>query len=68
MNKDIELAIDNLRRAAGRYSRSERYYKGDHDLSFATEIGARASLPASGRLAGWKPAVRLERGVFEKKK
>ena len=37
MNKDIELAIDNLRRLAGKYSRAERYYRGDHDLSFATE-------------------------------
>lgn len=37
MNKDIEQAIDNFRRLAGKYSRPERYYKGDHDLSFATE-------------------------------
>jgi hypothetical protein len=37
LNKDIELAIDNLRRLAGKYSRAERYYRGDHDLSFATE-------------------------------
>lgn len=37
MNKDIEQAIDGFRRAAGKYSRSERYYSGDHDLTFATE-------------------------------
>ena len=37
MNKDIEQAIDGFRRAEGKYSRPERYYKGDHDLSFATE-------------------------------
>src|SRR5205809_3496993 len=37
MNKHIELAIDNFRKLAGKYSRAERYYRGDHDLSFATE-------------------------------
>src|SRR6266404_6505709 len=37
MNKDIEQAVDNLRKLAGKYSRAERYYRGDHDLSFATE-------------------------------
>src|SRR5207237_6854127 len=37
MNRDIEQAIDNLKRLAGKYSRAERYYRGDHDLSFATE-------------------------------
>ena len=37
MNKDLELAIDNFRRLAVRYDRSEKYYKGDHDLTFATE-------------------------------
>src|SRR5437016_5620217 len=37
MNKDIELAIDNLRRAAGKYSRAERYYRGDQSSRFSTE-------------------------------
>src|SRR5438874_13682478 len=37
MNKDIEQAIDDFRRLAGKYSRPERYYRGDHDLRFATE-------------------------------
>ncbi len=37
MNKDIEIAVDNFRRLSGKYARPERYYKGDHDLSFATE-------------------------------
>ncbi len=37
MNKDIELAIDNFRKLSGKYSRAEQYYRGDHDLSFATE-------------------------------
>ena len=40
MNKDIELAIDNLRRAAGKYSRAERYYRGDQISRFATERAA----------------------------
>ena len=37
MNKDIEQAIDNFRRLSAKYSRPERYYRGEHDLSFATE-------------------------------
>lgn len=37
MNKDTETEIDNLRPLAGKYSRSELYYSGDHDLTFATE-------------------------------
>src|SRR6478672_103157 len=34
---DLELAIQNLRANAQRYDKPERYYRGDHDLSFATE-------------------------------
>jgi hypothetical protein len=34
---DLELAIQNLRANAARYDKPERYYRGDHDLSFATE-------------------------------
>jgi len=37
MNQDIERAIEKFRRRAGRYARNERYYRGDHDLAFATE-------------------------------
>jgi len=37
MNIDIEEAINNFRSDASRYSRAERYYRGDHDLSFATD-------------------------------
>jgi len=37
MNQHIEQAIDNLRRAALRYAKTERYYRGEHDLTFATE-------------------------------
>ncbi|MGB4988157.1 MAG: phage portal protein, partial [Pyrinomonadaceae bacterium] len=37
MNKHIEQAIENLRNAATRYERPERYYNGEHDLRFATE-------------------------------
>ena len=37
MNQHIEQAIDNFRRSAARYSKTERYYRGDHDLAFATE-------------------------------
>jgi len=37
MNKDIEKAIDDLRRSASRYEKPERYYNGDHDLRFATD-------------------------------
>ncbi len=37
MNKDIEKALTKLRNNVPRYSRAERYYNGDHDLSFATE-------------------------------
>jgi hypothetical protein len=34
---DLELAISNLRSAAQRYDKPDRYYRGDHDLAFATE-------------------------------
>jgi len=37
MNKDIEQAITQLRLNAERYAKAERYYNGQHDLSFATE-------------------------------
>jgi hypothetical protein len=34
---DLEQAIQNLRANTARYDKPERYYRGDHDLSFATE-------------------------------
>jgi hypothetical protein len=34
---DLELTIQNLRSNAQRYDKPERYYRGEHDLSFATE-------------------------------
>lgn len=37
MTIDLEHAIEILRRRAGRYAKNERYYRGDHDLAFATE-------------------------------
>lgn len=37
MNNDIDEVLANFRTNAARYARSERYYRGDHDLSFATE-------------------------------
>src|SRR5436190_23738752 len=37
MKSDLETAIANLRAAALRYEKPERYYRGDHDLAFATE-------------------------------
>ncbi|MGI8812137.1 MAG: phage portal protein [Pyrinomonadaceae bacterium] len=37
MNIDIEQALLAFRTDAPRYARSERYYRGEHDLSFATE-------------------------------
>ena len=37
MNQHIEQAIDNFRRSGVRYAKTERYYRGDHDLAFATE-------------------------------
>src|SRR6185369_5275301 len=37
MNQDIEQAIDAFRCRAAKYAKNERYYRGDHDLAFATE-------------------------------
>ena len=37
MNPDIEESLDRFRTNAVRYARYERYYRGEHDLSFATE-------------------------------
>src|SRR6476620_10305939 len=37
MNIDIEESLDSFRTSATRYARFERYYRGEHDLSFATE-------------------------------
>ena len=37
MNTDIETALKNFRTSSDRYRKAERYYKGDHDLAFATE-------------------------------
>ena len=34
---DLEQAICNFRAAAARYDKPDRYYRGDHDLAFATE-------------------------------
>ena len=34
---DLEQAIKNFRAADLRYDKPERYYRGDHDLAFATE-------------------------------
>jgi hypothetical protein len=36
MLTDLEQAIKNLRASALRYDKPERYYRGDHDLAFAT--------------------------------
>ena len=37
MNQHISQAIDQFRISAARYQKTERYYRGDHDLAFATE-------------------------------
>lgn len=37
MNEHIEQAIQNFRTASIRYTKTERYYRGDHDLAFATD-------------------------------
>jgi hypothetical protein len=37
MNNDLELAIYKFRGHGAKYGRAERYYAGEHDLSFATE-------------------------------
>jgi hypothetical protein len=36
MNKDIEQALQNFRDNSARYARAERYYRGSHDLAFAS--------------------------------
>ncbi|MCC6328978.1 MAG: phage portal protein [Acidobacteria bacterium] len=35
--KDIETAITRFKESCGAYEKSDRYYRGDHDLKFATE-------------------------------
>src|SRR4029079_7086471 len=42
MNQDIEQAIDVFRCRTAKYAKNERYYRGDHDLAFATEKFANA--------------------------
>ncbi|MDM7922309.1 MAG: hypothetical protein QUS14_08400, partial [Pyrinomonadaceae bacterium] len=37
MNQYIEETIGRLREAALRYARPERYYRGEHNLAFASE-------------------------------
>src|SRR5829696_6070942 len=37
MNIDIEESLNTFRTGAVQYSRFERYYRGEHDLTFATE-------------------------------
>ncbi len=37
MNNNIEHALEELRINSRRYAKLERYYRGVHDLSFATE-------------------------------
>src|SRR3954467_8014211 len=37
MNLHISQAIEQFRASAARYAKTERYYRGDHDLAFATE-------------------------------
>ena len=37
MNQHISQAIEQFRSSAARYQKTERYYRGDHDLAFATE-------------------------------
>lgn len=37
MNIDLEQAIENFKSRASRYAKSERYYRGDHNLAFATK-------------------------------
>jgi hypothetical protein len=37
MQKDLIQAIQNFRGSASRYARTERYYRGLHDLAFATK-------------------------------
>jgi hypothetical protein len=37
MNSHIEQAIEQFRSSSTRYAKTERYYRGEHDLAFATE-------------------------------
>lgn len=37
MNQHIEQAIDNFRTNSRRYEKTERYYRGEHNLAFASE-------------------------------
>ena len=37
MNQHISQAIEQFRASAACYQKTERYYRGDHDLAFATE-------------------------------
>lgn len=42
MNNDLEISIELLRENSLRYQRTERYYRGEHDLAFATDKFANA--------------------------
>lgn len=42
MNNDLDRSIEQLRENSIRYQRPERYYRGDHDLAFATDKFANA--------------------------
>ena len=37
MNPHLDQALHSIRASSSRYARFERYYRGDHDLAFATE-------------------------------
>jgi hypothetical protein len=37
MNRDIQTAIDQINASAPRYARTERYYRGEHYLAFASQ-------------------------------
>lgn len=37
MNNDLETAITTFKSNSEKYRKAERYYRGDHDLAFATE-------------------------------
>ena len=37
MNSHIEQAIERFRSSSTRYAKTERYYRGEHDLAFATD-------------------------------
>lgn len=42
MNDHLQASIEQFRSSSRRYAKSERYYRGDHDLAFATEKFANA--------------------------